>query len=143
MASQSARPPVGLFDNTVSVFSLDELAETVRKLEHERPGLTVAELSGAVFAELALKRTPRAAELVAEAIRLARPRQASTEITGSQWQASTSEVRNWALSAGFQLSPDGAIPGRGHRRIQPGAPQPSLLNRHRVEIVSGGGGSDT
>jgi hypothetical protein len=99
VASHAARPPLGLFDNPVRVFSLDELAETVRRLERERPGRTVEELSGAVFTELAIKRTQRAADLVAEAIRLARPRRPGTEITGSQWQASTSEVRNWALSA--------------------------------------------
>ena len=103
MASHPARPQLGLFDNPVRVFSLYELAETVRKLERERPGRTVEELSGAVFAELAIKQTQRAANLVAEAIRLARPRQPGTEITGSQWQASTSEVRNWALGAGFEL----------------------------------------
>ena len=32
-------------------------------------------------------------------------------ITGSRWQASTSEVREWAASSGFQIDPDGAIPG--------------------------------
>src|SRR5260370_6581471 len=54
MTSRPARPPLGLFDNPVRVFSLDELAETVRKLERERPGRTVEELSGAVFTELAI-----------------------------------------------------------------------------------------
>ena len=111
MASHPARPQLGLFDNPVSVFSLDELAQTVRKLERERPGRTVDELSRAVFTELAIKPTQRAADLVAEAIRLARPRQARSEITGSPWQASTSEVRDWALSAGFELGADGTIPG--------------------------------
>jgi hypothetical protein len=111
MRSYRARPQLGLFDNPVRVFSLDELAATVRKLERERPGRTVAELSRAVFAELALKRTRRAADLVDEAIRLARARQPRTEVTGSQRQASTSEVRDWALSAGFELGADGAIPG--------------------------------
>jgi hypothetical protein len=111
MPSYRARPQLGLFDNPVRVFSLDELTETVRKLECERPGLTVAELSRAVFAELSIKRTRRAADLVAEAIRLARARQPRTEITGSQRQAGTSEVRDWALNAGFELGADGAIPG--------------------------------
>ena len=111
MASHPARPQLGLFDNPVRVFSLDELAETVRKLERERPGRTVEELSGAVFSELAIEKTRRAANLVAEAIRLARPRQPGTEITGSRWQAGTSEVRKWALSAGFELGADGSIPG--------------------------------
>jgi hypothetical protein len=125
MASHPARTPLGLFDNPVRVFSLDELAATVRKLEREQPGRTVEELSGAVFTELAIKRTRRAADLVAEAIRLARPRQPGTEITGSQWQASTSEVRNWALSAGFELGADGTIPGpaiTAYNQIHPGRP---------------------
>jgi hypothetical protein len=111
MASHPARAQLGLFDNPVRVFSLDELAETVRRLERERPGRTVEELSGAVFAELAIKRTRRAADLVVEAIRLARPRQPGTEIIGSPWQASTSEVKDWALSAGFELGADGTIAG--------------------------------
>ena len=108
MASHPVRPQLGLFDNPVRVFGLDELAEAVRKLERERPGRTMEELSGA---ELAIKRTRRAADLVAEAIRLARPPQPETEITGSQWQASTSEVRNWALGAGFELGAGATIPG--------------------------------
>jgi hypothetical protein len=99
-----------LFDNPVGVFSLEELAETVRALERERPGRTADELSRAVFAELAMKRTRRAAELVAEAIRVARAREPRAEITGSRWQASTSEVRDWALSAGFEPGSDGSIP---------------------------------
>jgi hypothetical protein len=32
------------------------------------------------------------------------------EITGSRWQASTSEVRNWALNANFEIGADGRIP---------------------------------
>jgi hypothetical protein len=57
MASHPARPQLGLFENSVPVFSLDELAETVRRLERERPGRAVEELSDAVFTELAIKRT--------------------------------------------------------------------------------------
>ncbi len=110
MPPHPARPQLGLFDNPVGVFSLEELAETVRALERKQPGRTVDELSRTVFAELAMKRTRRAAELVAEAIRVARAREPRAEIAGSQWQASTQEVRNWALSAGFQLGSDGSIP---------------------------------
>jgi hypothetical protein len=112
MASRPVRPPVGLFDNPVRVFSLDELAETVRALERARLGLTVEELASSVFAELAMKRTRRAEELVAEAIRMARTRQPRAEITGSRWQASTQEVRDWAVSASFELDGDGSIPER-------------------------------
>jgi len=39
--------PLGLFDNPVRVFSLEELAETVRALDRERPGQTVEQLSRA------------------------------------------------------------------------------------------------
>jgi hypothetical protein len=94
-------------------------------LEQERPGRTVEELSAAVFTELSIKRTRRAADLVAEAIRLARPRQPGTEITGSRWQASTSDVRNWALSAGFELGADGTIPApaiAAYNQVHPGHP---------------------
>jgi hypothetical protein len=104
------RPQLGLFDNPVGAFSLDELAETVRALEAEQPGRTAEEMSRAVFAELNVKRTQRAAELVAEAIRLARAREPRAEIAGSQWQASTREVKDWALRAGFDLLGDAAIP---------------------------------
>lgn len=41
------------------------------------PGQTTEERSSAVFDELAIKRTQRAAELVAEATRMARPRRSS------------------------------------------------------------------
>src|SRR6266851_4142652 len=110
MPPRPGRRPLGLFDNSVGDFSLEELAETVHALERERPGRTADELSRAVFAELAIKRTRRAAELVAEGIRVSRAREPRPEITGSRWQASTSEVRNWALSAGFELGGDGSIP---------------------------------
>ena len=110
MPSPPARPQLGLFGNPVSAFSLEELAETVRTLERRQPGQTVDELSRAVFTELAMKRTRRAAELVAEAIRVARAREPRAEITGSRWQASTREVRNWALSAGFEPGSDSCIP---------------------------------
>jgi hypothetical protein len=110
MVSRPVRPPVGLFDNPVRVFSLDELAETVRALERARPGLAVGELASSVFAELAMKRTRRAEELVAEAIRMARTRPPRAEITGSRWQASTQEVRDWAVSVSFEVDTDGSIP---------------------------------
>ena len=110
MPSRPARRQLGLFDNPVGDFSLDELAETVRALERGRPGRTADELSRAVFAQLAMKRTRRATELVTEAIRLARSRDPRAEITGSRWQASTREVRDWALSAGFEPGAHGSIP---------------------------------
>ncbi len=110
MPQRPARPQLGLFDNPVLAFSLDELAETVRALERERPGRAADELTQAVFAELAIKRTRRSAELVAEAIRTARSQEPRDEIAGSQWQASTREVKDWAIRAGFELGSDGSIP---------------------------------
>jgi hypothetical protein len=100
----------GLFDNPVRAFSLEELTGTVLMLERLRPGRTVDELTTAVFTELAMQRTRRAADLVAEAIRIARPRQPRAEITGSRWQAGTSEVREWVAGNGFQIGTDGTIP---------------------------------
>src|SRR5580693_3125430 len=73
MPPRPSGPQRGLFDNPVRVFSLEELTDTVRMLERQRPGRTVDELTSAVFTELAMKRTQRAADLVAEAIRIARP----------------------------------------------------------------------
>ena len=82
----------------------------MRALERQRPGRTVDELSRAVFAELAMKRTRRSADFVAEAILLARAREPHGEISGSRWQASTADVRNWALNAGFETGADGSVP---------------------------------
>ena len=110
MSPRPARPQLGLFDNPVRVFSLEELTHTVRALERQRPSQTAGQLSRAVFAELAIKRTRRASELVAEAIRIARAQEPRAEITGSQWQASTREIRDWALSSGFRIDSDGTIP---------------------------------
>ena len=52
-------------------------------------------------------------------------RQPGMEITGSPWQASSSEVRNWALNAGFELGADGAIPApaiTAYNQIHPDRP---------------------
>jgi len=102
---------LGLFDNPVGAFSLEELVDAVRELERKQPGQTVEEISSAMFAGLAMKRTRRASDLVSEAIRIARARGPRAEITGSRWQASTSEVRQWAAASGFRIDPDGTIPG--------------------------------
>jgi hypothetical protein len=105
-----------LSGNPVRAYSLKELTETVRALECQRPGRTTGELARAVFTELAMRRKRRAADLVAEAIRITRARQPRAEITGSRWQASTSEVRKWAASNGFQTGADGSIPHQAIRR---------------------------
>lgn len=112
MPPRPSGPQRSLFDNPVRGFSLEELTETVRMLERQQPGRTVDELTSAVFTELAMKRTRRAADLVAEAIKIARARQPRADITGSTWQAGTSEVREWAAGNGFQIGADGTIPGQ-------------------------------
>jgi hypothetical protein len=125
MPPRPAGPQLGLFDNPVRAFSLEELTDTVRTLERQQPGRTVDELSRAVFAGLGMKRTQRAVDLVAEAIRMARAGQPRAEITGSQWQASTSEVRKWAASNGFQIGSDGTIPPQAitaYNQTHPGRP---------------------
>jgi hypothetical protein len=123
MPPRSMRRQLGLFGNPVGDFSLEELSETVRMLEREQPGRTVDELSRAVFAELAMKQTRRAAELVAEAIRMTRAGEPRREITGSRWQASTQEVREWARGAGFEVG--GGIPEQAiaaYNQTHPGRP---------------------
>lgn len=110
MPPRPSGPQRGLFDNPVRGFSLEELTETVQALERRRPDRTVDDLTSAVFIELGMKRTRRAADLVAEAIRTARTHQPRAEIAGSRWQASTAEVRDWAVGNGFQVATDGAIP---------------------------------
>ena len=110
MPPRPSGPQRGLSGNPVLAFSLEELTETVQALERQRPGRTAGELTSAVFTELAMKRTRRAANLVAEAIPIARARQPRAEISGSRWQASTAEVREWAAGNGFQIGPGGTIP---------------------------------
>jgi hypothetical protein len=121
---------LGLFDNPVRAFSLEELAEAVRELERQRPGQTVDEISSAVFAELAMKRTRRASDLVTEAIRIARQREPRAEITGTPWQASTSEIREWAASNGFQIGTEGTIPGPAITAYNQDTPRPAVLNHN-------------
>jgi hypothetical protein len=116
-------------DNPAGAFRLDELTETVRALERQRAGRTVDELSRAVFAELAVKRTRRSAELGTEAIRLARAREPHAEISGSRWQASTAEVRNRALNAGFETSADGSIPEQAITAYNQTHHRPPVLSR--------------
>ena len=105
-------PQHGLFDNPVRAFRLEELTETVQELERRHPGRTVDELTTAVFAELAMKRTRRAADLVAEAIRIARARRPRAEITATRWQAGTSEVREWQPPTASRPAPTASSPNR-------------------------------
>jgi hypothetical protein len=92
MRAGDAAPMVGVEDNGAERVLAKPVGRQARVAEHgtgpalerKRPGQTVDELSRAVFAELAMKRSRRAAELVAEAIRIARARKPRPEITGSR-----------------------------------------------------------
>lgn len=95
MPPRPAGIQLGLFDNPVRVYGMEELAETVRKLDSTQPGRTVEEITAAVFAELAMQPTRRARDLVTAAIRIARQNKPRVGITGTPWQASTTEVRDW------------------------------------------------
>lgn len=110
MPSRPSGIQLGLFDNPVRVFSLEELTGIVRKIERQHPGQTVGDISAALFAELGMKRTPRARDIVAEAIRIARQNKSRADISGSRSQASTTEARDWASANGFQIGADGTIP---------------------------------
>jgi hypothetical protein len=132
-SAKFSAPLIGIFsaratlvDEDVRLYSLDELTETVRLLERSQPGPTAAELSNAVFAELAMKRSRRAVELVAEAIRRVRAREPRGDIGGSRWQAGIAEVRAWALRAGYEIPADCASRTRG-RGLQRDTSGPPLL----------------
>jgi hypothetical protein len=121
MPPRPARRQLGLFDNPVRDFTLDEFTETLRALERERPGRTADELSRAVFSKLAVRRTRRAAELVAEAIRLAR--------TGSP--APRSPAR------GGRPAPGRSGTGRSAQASSPApmAASPSRRSRHTTRPI--------
>ena len=92
--------------------------------------------SRAVFAELAMKRTPRSGRGVAEAIRLARAREPHAEISGSRWQASTAEVRNSALNTpGFEIGADGSIPEQAITAYNQTC-RPPVLNHTRTRVLN-------
>ena len=49
----------------------------------------------------------------------------AAEISGSRWQASTADVRTWALNAGFEIGADGSIPEQAitaYNQTHPGRP---------------------
>ena len=111
MPFRPVRPQLGLFDNPVRVFSLEELTETVRALEREQPGRTADQLARAVFAELAMKRSQRAAELVSEAIRLARTQERAGTTVRSGSMGSGTWVRPACVRAFTPDPPAGLVRG--------------------------------
>src|SRR5215472_10889388 len=65
-------PQRALFDNPVGSISMEEVTDAVLWLSEPDRSQAVASLADAVLDELAIKRTPRAREIVMEATRLAR-----------------------------------------------------------------------
>src|SRR6266567_783711 len=111
------RPPKGrigpqraLFDNPVGSISMEEVTDAVLRLSEPDRSQTVASLADDVLDELAIKRTPRAREIVMEAIRLARRSDARPDdVAPAARQAGGDEVRTWARAARFDLAESDSI----------------------------------
>ncbi len=130
-ATASSPPPAGPVRNPVRVFSLDELAETARKLERERPGRTVDELSRAVFAELAMKRT-RARR---RARRRGHPGGPGTRATRRDHRLAVAGQHTGSQELGAQRRlrdrQRRRHPRTGDHRIQQDTPRPPVLNHNQ------------
>jgi hypothetical protein len=103
----------GLFDNPVGFFSTEELtAAVLERLAIRDPGTPATQLVAELLDELAIKPTPRAKELAAEAVRLARRgmRPRLDSVAGSAWRAAEDEVREWARAARYTVTDADAIP---------------------------------
>jgi hypothetical protein len=90
---------------------------------------TVASLADDVLDELAINRTPRAREIVREAIRVARRSHAGPDdVAPAARQAGGDEVRIWARGTlrPRQVRLDAA---GGHHCLRPGTPRSALLKR--------------
>jgi hypothetical protein len=127
MPPRPSGPQRGLFDNPVGGFSLEELTETVQVLERRRPGRTVDELTSAVFTELGMKRTRRAADLVAEATRIARargPGPRSPVPAGRPARPRSGNGRPTTASRSVPTAPSRT----GHHGIQPDTSRSAILN---------------
>jgi len=100
-----------LFDNPVGSISVEEATDAVLRLSEPDQSKTVASLADDVLDELAIKRTPRAREIVMEAIRLTRRSDARPDdVAPTSRQAGWDEVRTWARAARFDLAESDSIP---------------------------------
>lgn len=91
---------------------------------------TVASLADDdVLDELAINRTPRAREIVMEAIRVARRSHSGPDdVAPAARQAGGDDVRSWARAARFGLAESDSIP-LAVITAQPGTPRSALLKR--------------
>ena len=104
-------PQRALFDNPVGSIGMEEVTGAVLRLSEPDRSQTVASLADDVLDELAIKRTPRAREIVMEAIRLARRSHARPDdVAPAARQAGGDEVRAWARTARFDLAESDSIP---------------------------------
>jgi hypothetical protein len=104
-------PQRALFDNPVGSISMEEVTDAVLRLSEPDRNQTVANLADVVLDELVIKRTPRAREIVMEAIRLARRTHARPDdVAPAPRQAGGNEVRTWARAARFDLAESDSIP---------------------------------
>jgi hypothetical protein len=122
-------PQRALFDNPVGSIGMEEVTDAVLRLSEPDRSQTVASLADDVLDELAIKRTPRAREIVMEAIRLARRSHARPDdVAPTARQAGGDEVRTWARGT---LRPRRVRPHTAgdHHCLQPGTPRTALLKR--------------
>jgi len=90
---------------------MEEVADAVLRLSEPDRNQAVASLADDVLDELAIKHTPRAREIVMEAIRLARRSHARPDdVAPASRQAGGDEVRTWARAARFDLADSDSIP---------------------------------
>jgi hypothetical protein len=106
-------PQRALFNNPVIAFSIQELTDTVRRLDDRGREQTVTQLTDDVLNELAIKPTRRAKEIITQSIWLARrgARNQLSDVTATAWQAGADEVRAWARAARYDIDDQDAIPG--------------------------------
>ena len=105
---------------------MEEVTDAVLRLSEPDRSQTVASLADDVLDELAIKRIPRAREIVMEAIRLARRSHARPDdVAPSARPAGGDEVRAWARAARFDLAESDSIPLAiiaAHNRANPHRP---------------------
>jgi hypothetical protein len=123
-------PQRALFDNPVGSISMEEVTDAVLRLSEPDRSQTVASLADDVLDELGIKRTPRAREIVTEAIRLARRSHARPDdVAPAARHAGGDEVRTWARTARFDLAESGGIPLAIIAACNRAHPRSALLRR--------------
>src|SRR5215470_17161662 len=124
-------PQRALFDNPVGSISMEEVTDAVLRLSEPDRSQTVASLADDVLDELAIKRTPRAREIVMEAIRLARRSHARPDDVAPAARQAPGGGRSARLGAHGTLRPRRVRlhTAGDHRCLQPGTSRLAVLRR--------------